>query len=392
MFHSLKSVALLAALPLALAQTYTDCNPLKKTCPADTGLTSTYTADFSTTGFSSWSSSSTSAITQTGNGAQFQITADGQAPTLTSDFYIFFGRVDVVMKAAPGVGIVSSIVLESDDLDEIDWEFLGGDTAQGQSNFFGKGDTSSYDRGAYHAVSNPQTTYHTYSIDWTSDRIEWLVDGAVVRTLAYSSALAKNGAEYPQTPARVKLGNWVAGGASNAAGTVEWAGGKTDFSQAPFSMYVKSISVTNYNPAASYTYGDMTGSYTSIQKGGAVSGSSGASSAVAVASSTSVVTSSSAASAQSSTSTTLVTSVTVVANKPVSIASSLTATGSSTTASVTSTVAIPVSSGFVSSSRVSASASATSSTPAKQTTNSAASVSISTGASLFGLLAAAFFF
>lgn len=40
------------------------------------------------------------------------------------------------MKAASGQGIVSSIVLESDDLDEIDWEFLGGDTTQVQSNFY----------------------------------------------------------------------------------------------------------------------------------------------------------------------------------------------------------------------------------------------------------------
>ena len=34
------------------------------------------------------------------------------------------------MKAAKGTGIVSSIVFESTDLDEIDWEFLGGDSTQ----------------------------------------------------------------------------------------------------------------------------------------------------------------------------------------------------------------------------------------------------------------------
>lgn len=41
------------------------------------------------------------------------------------------------MKAASGRGIVSSIVLESDDLDEIDWEFIGGDNGKVQSNFYG---------------------------------------------------------------------------------------------------------------------------------------------------------------------------------------------------------------------------------------------------------------
>jgi Glycosyl hydrolases family 16 len=40
---------------------------------------------------------------------------------MMSNHYIFFGRVETWLKSAPGQGIVSSIVLESDDLDEIDW-------------------------------------------------------------------------------------------------------------------------------------------------------------------------------------------------------------------------------------------------------------------------------
>jgi hypothetical protein len=39
------------------------------------------------------------------------------------------------MKAAPGAGIVSSFVMESDALDEIDWEWIGSDTARAQSKF-----------------------------------------------------------------------------------------------------------------------------------------------------------------------------------------------------------------------------------------------------------------
>ena len=62
---------------------------------------------------------------------------------------------------------------------------------------------------------------------------------------------------------QLKLGSW-AGGDSTSEGTVEWAGGKTDYSQAPFKMYVKSVAITNYNPACEYKYGDMTGSYESI--------------------------------------------------------------------------------------------------------------------------------
>jgi len=42
------------------------------------------------------------------------------------------------MQAAAGTGIVSSIVLQSDDLDEVDWEMIGGNTTFVETNFFGK--------------------------------------------------------------------------------------------------------------------------------------------------------------------------------------------------------------------------------------------------------------
>jgi hypothetical protein len=49
------------------------------------------------------------------------MTFAGLASTIVSAKYIFFGKVDVTMKAANGTGVVSSFVMESDDLDEIDW-------------------------------------------------------------------------------------------------------------------------------------------------------------------------------------------------------------------------------------------------------------------------------
>jgi hypothetical protein len=55
------------------------------------------------------------------DGSEFTINKLGDGPTIQSNFYMFFGYVEVVMKAAPGAGIVSSFVMESDDLDEIDW-------------------------------------------------------------------------------------------------------------------------------------------------------------------------------------------------------------------------------------------------------------------------------
>jgi len=263
---SATAVAFAAALPYAFAQTSTDCDPLEKTCPNDTGLNSkSFSADFTSDGgLDSWTEAVATKIELGDQGAEFSISDDKDAPTVETDFYIFFGRVDVTMKAAPGQGIVSSVVLESDDLDEIDWEWLGGDTTQVQTNFFGKGNTTTYDRGGFSSVSSPQDTFHTYTIDWNEERIEWIIDGSTVRTVTYDDPVALGGKNYPQTPMRVKLGSWC-GGCAKAEATVEWAGGKTTFDNAPYIMYVKSVEITNNNPAKAYKYGDKSGSYESIK-------------------------------------------------------------------------------------------------------------------------------
>ena len=60
-------------------------------------------------------------ISYTNDSAFFTMKQKGDAPTIQSNFYIFWGSVSVIMKAAKGQGIVSSVVLQSDDLDEIDW-------------------------------------------------------------------------------------------------------------------------------------------------------------------------------------------------------------------------------------------------------------------------------
>lgn len=135
-----------------------------------------------------------------------------------------FGRYEVTMKAAPGQGIVSTLVLQSDDLDEIDWELLGSYDTQGQTNYFGKGEASTSPRAVSYKLSD--TTYqHTYGVQWTSSQITWSVDGTIVRTLRAQDAFG----QYPQTPCRLKIGAWAGGDPSNAPGTIAWAGGDTDY-------------------------------------------------------------------------------------------------------------------------------------------------------------------
>lgn len=121
-----------------------------------------------------------------------------------------FGSVSVIMKASRGQGIISSIVLQSEDLDEVDWEFFGGNATTAQSNYFGKGNTTSFDRAVYHQMtSDPRDDFHNYTVHWTSDRLEWYIDSALVRTLPY--AAANGGLNYPQTPVTVRLGSWAGG-------------------------------------------------------------------------------------------------------------------------------------------------------------------------------------
>lgn len=392
------ALAGLAVIPLAFAQTYTTCNPMEKSCPNDTGLDSaSFACDFTQgkSALASWSTATGTSLTYDGSkGAQFVINGKNQAPTISSDFYIFFGRVDVQMQAAPGVGIVSSMVLQSEDLDEIDWEWLGGDTTQAQTNYFGKGNTTSYDRGTYQSVSSPQTIMHTYSFDWTKDKIDWLIDGVVVRTLMYADAVG--GENFPQTPMRLKLGNWIAGDpATNAKGTIEWAGGETDFSQAPFTMYVKSVSVTNYNPAQAYQWSDRTGSYGSIKLvGGSSSGSaasSGSSGGSAAKSATQVNLKSTAVISNSLNTAAPTSSISVKKAQAggsdavvstfnsTSTASTLSSVISSVSAKATSSAAAASSSAASKSSSLSSSASATSSQPAQQSTNAGVSNTVATG-------------
>ncbi|KAI9373932.1 concanavalin A-like lectin/glucanase domain-containing protein [Aspergillus egyptiacus] len=256
------AIAVLSAIPSCTGQTYTDCNPLERTCSPNPGLSTwSFTTDFTTGNLDGWTIASGDVPT-TSLGAEFTINEQGDAPTIETDFYMFFGYLEVRMRTATGTGIVSTAVLQSDVLDEIDWEQVSTFPDSIQTNYFGKGNTTSYDRVTTVTVSDPESTFHTYGINWTPDSTEWYVDGTLVRTL--NSADALGGENYPQTPMRVRIGVWAAGDPNNAEGTIQWAGGETDYTQAPFTMYLQSVRVVNYHPAEWYQYTDMSGSWRSI--------------------------------------------------------------------------------------------------------------------------------
>jgi hypothetical protein len=271
------AAAILSGVQQAQAQTFSDCNPTLKTdCKAVDGLTENFSFDFTqgkaSPGFTE--AAGTSLSYDTTNGAQFVISTTKSAPTLSFNKYIFFGSVEVVARSSPGKGTVSSVILQSDDLDEIDWEWLGSDNSHVESNFYGKGNTTTYDRVIYHDLNDPINQWYKYTIQWSETQIVWSINNTVVRTLPFNSPLAVGGKNFPQTPMQVKIGSWV--GCADAAaaadpatsGRCSWAGGpidQSDLSKKPYVMAVKSVTITNKYPGCKYSYGDQSGSFGSIK-------------------------------------------------------------------------------------------------------------------------------
>lgn len=94
------------------------------TCPAAPGLpASTYSVHFTqqTTLPANWTLAAAETVTYGSMGADFTFAKRYDAPYIWTDFYFLFGTVEIIAQAAPGRGIISSLVLISEDLDEIDW-------------------------------------------------------------------------------------------------------------------------------------------------------------------------------------------------------------------------------------------------------------------------------
>jgi len=266
-FRSALAVLITSSIHIqhAAGQTSTSCQPLNTTnCPPDPAFGMSYNFNFNTTPTAgTWDATVGTVGYSADKGASFTINKQGDSPTIRSSFYIFFGRVEIWMKASPGTGIVSSVMLLSDDLDEIDWEFLGGEASQVSTNYFGKG-IKDYSRSALFPVNGGvQSDYHNYTLKWTNTSMDFYVDSKKVRSVTPKEA--NNTYQYPQTPMRISLGIWAGGDPRVDKGTREWAGGDTDYSKGPFTMYVKSTQVTDYGTGKEYTYSDHSGTWQSIK-------------------------------------------------------------------------------------------------------------------------------
>ncbi|KAG6005639.1 hypothetical protein E4U54_000302 [Claviceps lovelessii] len=256
-------LAAAAMLALARAQVQSDCNPMQRDCPPNPAFGTNHLFQFNSTPDSAlWDTTAGVVNYDAKNGASFTIAKQGDSPTIRTKFYFFFGRTEIWLKVAGGRGIISSMMWLSDDLDEVDWEFLGSNKTFATTNYFGKG-RQDYKNGGSHPMSGMQDDFHNYTTLWTRESIQWFIDGNHVRTLNAQDANSTH--NYPQTPMRMSIGIWAGGDPSLPEGTREWAGGDTDYAMGPYTMLLRSAQITDFSTGKEYTYGDRSGSWQSIK-------------------------------------------------------------------------------------------------------------------------------
>ena len=114
----LAALTAFAAVRQVAGQTFTDCNPMEKDdCPNNPALGGSVSLDMSQKANPKVWNMTAGPMKYGQNGAEFTIRERKQSPTIKSQFYIMWGSVSVMMQAAKGTGIISSIVLQSEDLD-----------------------------------------------------------------------------------------------------------------------------------------------------------------------------------------------------------------------------------------------------------------------------------
>lgn len=173
---------------------------------------------------------------------------------ISSSKYLWYGKVSAKLKTSRDGGVITAFILFSDVQDEIDFEYVGYDLTHPQSNYYHQG-ILDYNNAKNSTASNTFNNYHTYTIDWQEDKIDWYVDDQKVRTLEKKDTKNETTGDYdyPQTPSRIQMSLWPGGASSNGLGTIEWAGGEINWDSTDikktgyYYAYLKDIEVTTYD-------------------------------------------------------------------------------------------------------------------------------------------------
>ncbi|KAJ1917463.1 hypothetical protein H4219_003206 [Mycoemilia scoparia] len=166
-----------------------------------------------------------------------------RSPTIVYPEYLGAGgKWDMNLKMAPSSGVVTAFVMygpgQPSQTDEIDFEWVGRDPSNVQTMFFVNGKRVPGNEGSVNLGSSPaqdlSATFHTYSIEYNKDYVNWYMDGAVRRTITNK----KNG-QFPADIGKLRFGVWDGSNTSGWAGTV-------NFSKGPFVAEIDWIRYTPY--------------------------------------------------------------------------------------------------------------------------------------------------
>lgn len=183
------------------------------------------------------------AVTVDGNGGTITLSyyGDSGTGTLRSDTQFPGGTLfSASIQPPPGnsVGVctgmyASSTGYENDGQDEIDFEFLGNQRTNIQTNYFVNG------VGSHEEIIDlgfdAFDTAHTYSFKYIpGNMIQWSVDGNVVRTVNYA-----DGVPFPTQSMFLYFSNWDATHINNGI----WAG-SVDYSSGPFTATFSNVDMS----------------------------------------------------------------------------------------------------------------------------------------------------
>ncbi|KAI9598571.1 concanavalin A-like lectin/glucanase domain-containing protein [Syncephalis fuscata] len=179
----------------------------------------------------------------------------GFGATVTWTRLMKYGKVTALVKSAStSPGVVSSLITKSPGGDEIDFEWVGLDPSEVQSNYYFN-NIPDWTKGKHHAVDvDTSKEYREYAIEWSPDKIVWWVAGKPARTLTREETKQADGSyKFPTELSHVQLSIWDGG--MLAEGTAKWAGTPTNWSDKSkvYSMYVKSLKVECLNPGNATT-------------------------------------------------------------------------------------------------------------------------------------------
>jgi beta-glucanase (GH16 family) len=196
------------------------------------------------------------------------LTQSNGGTRISSTRYVHYGKITARIKTGRWAGVVTAFITMSNIRDEIDWEFPGNNTTQGQTNYFWQGVIPTTTNGQTETgLTDTYSNYHDYTIDWQPGTLTWLIDGQVVRTIDESNTIVNGVSQFPNTPSRVQLSLWPAGISSEPPGVVQWADGMINWADPDylaaghFYALVSSVSIECLDPQApganvtSYVYG-----------------------------------------------------------------------------------------------------------------------------------------